>query len=126
VRGWRRSFTDTDVGRDADDRLRLRPVSQQQLEMHLPVAVHDLEAVHLRLVQTRGPPAALRDESGLGDQGQGDETPDPAVACGNRHAVAGRDLLRREALLVQRDEDPERVVVEERLPVRVVQQEVFG
>src|SRR2546427_12056092 len=108
VRGWRRSFTDPDVGWDADDGLRLRPVSQEELEEHLPVAVHDLEPVDFRFIEARGPPPALRDESRFGDQVQGDEPSDAAVAGGNRHAVPGRDLLRGEALLMPRDEDPER------------------
>jgi len=126
VRGWRRSFTDADVGWNTDDGLRLRPVSQEQLEVHLPVAVHDLEPVDFRLVEAGGPPPALRDESRFGDQGERDEPSDAAVAGGDRHAVSSRDLLGGEALLMQRDENPERVIVEERLSVRVVQQEIFG
>src|SRR2546422_1298028 len=126
VRGWRRSFTDADVGWDADDGLRLRPVSEEELKVHLSVAVHDLEPVDFRLVEARGPPPAFRDESRFGNQGQRGEAPNAAVAGGDRHAVPGRDLLRGEALLVERNENPERVIVEERLPVRVVQQEVFG
>jgi len=94
--------------------------------VHLPVSVHDLEPIHLRLVEARGPSPTLGDEAGFGDQGEGDEAPDAAVAGGDGHAVSGRDLLRGEALLMQRDENPERVVVEKGLPVRVVQQEVLG
>src|SRR5881296_578902 len=112
VRGWRRSFTDADVGRDADDGLRLRPVSQEELEVHLPVAVHDLEPVHLRFVKARGPTAAFGEEPGLGNQGEGDEAPNAAGASGNRHAIPGRDLLCGEALLMARDENSERVIVE--------------
>src|SRR3989449_4870980 len=85
VRGWRRSFTDPDVGWDADDGLRLGPVSQEQLKVHLPVAVHDLEPVDLRLVEARGPPPALRYESRFRNQVQRDEASDAAVARSDRH-----------------------------------------
>src|SRR3989441_5315334 len=125
VRGWRRSFTDPDVGWDADDGLRLGPVSQEQLKVHLPVAVHDLEPVDLRLVEARGPPSALRYESRFGNQVQRDEASDAAVARSDRDAVSRRNLLCSEALLVERNENPERVIVEERPPLRGVQQEIF-
>src|SRR2546427_86652 len=125
VRAWRRCSTDPDVGRNADDRVRLRAVPQKQVEVHPAAPIRDLEAVHLGLVESRGPPAALRDESRLGDQGQREEAPNPSVARGDWNPVMRRDFLRREALLVQRDEDSEGVVVEEGLPVRVVEEQVF-
>src|SRR2546428_25309 len=124
-RAWRRCSTDPDVGRNADDRVRLCAVPQKQVQVHAAAPIRDLEAVHLGLVESRGPPGALRDESRLGDQGQREEAPDPSVARGDWNPVMRRDFLRREALLVQRDEDSEGVVVEEGLPVRVVEEQVF-
>src|SRR2546428_680623 len=125
VRAWRRCSTDPDVGRNADDRVRLRAVPQKQVEVHPAAPVGDLEAVHLGLVESRRPPADLRDESRLGDQGQREEAADSSVARGDWNPVMRRDFLRCEALLVQRDEDSEGVVVEEGLPVRVVEEQVF-
>src|SRR3989475_4462905 len=103
VRAWRRCSTDPDFGRNADDRVRLRAVPQKQVEVHPAAPIRDLEAVHLGLVESRGPPAALRDESRLGDQGQREEAPNPSVARGDWNPVMRRDFLRREALLFNRD-----------------------
>jgi len=93
--------------------------------MHLAAPVRDLEAVYLGFVEACRPSASLRHESRLGDEPQGGEPSDAPIAGGDRHAVPVRDLLRRQLLLVKCDQDPQGVVVEEGLPVLVVQEEFF-
>jgi len=95
------------------------------MQVHLPAPVGDLESVHLGLVQACGASTALRQETGFGNEAEGREPSHPTVARRDRHAVPVRDLLRGQFLLMQRDEDPERVIVEEGLAVFVVQQQFF-
>jgi len=103
-----------------------RPAPQNQVEGHLPAAVRDREPVDFGLVEVGGPAAAFRDVSRFGDEPEGDEPPDAPVARRDRDLVALGDFLSGERLLVQRDQDPEGVVIQEGLSVPVVQQELLG
>src|SRR5205823_13143035 len=72
-----------------------------------------------------GASRAFRYEAGLRDEAQRDESTDAPVACGDRDSVSRRDRLRGEAFLVQRDQDAERVIVQEGPAISIVQQEVL-
>jgi len=126
VRGWSRCFTDADVRRDADEGRDVRAVPEDEVQMHLAATVCDIEAVYFGLVEACGPSAALRHKSRLGDQPEGSEPADAAIARRDRDAVPVRDLLGRQLLLVDGDQDPQGVVVEEGLSVLVVEQKFFG
>jgi len=126
VRGWSRCFTEGDVRRHPDDGRDVRAVPEDEVQIHLAAAVGDLEALHFGLVQAGGPSAALRHESRLGDQPEGGEPAYPSIARGDRDAVPVRDLLGRQLLLVEGDQDAEGVVVEEGLSVLVIEQKFFG
>jgi len=126
VREWRRCSTDRNVRRDPNQGLRLRAVSKHQEEKHLAAAVRDLEAIDFRLVEPSRPPTSFRDESCFRDESERRESPNTPVARGDRHTVSARDRLGGEVLLMQCDQDPQGVVVQEGLPVFVVQKEILG
>src|SRR6267378_5713369 len=121
VREWRRCSNDRDVGWDSDQGLRLRPVSKHQEQKHLAAPVSDLEAVDLRLVPPRGSPTSFRNESCFGDESKRCESTHTPIASRDRNPVTARNLLRGQVLLVKRDQNPERVVVQKGLAVLVVE-----
>jgi len=108
-----------------DDRGGRGAVAEHEVKGHLPAPVRDREAVDLRLVEAGGAAAPLRHVAGLGDELEREETPNAAVAGRDGDLVPLGDLLSGQRLLVQGDEDPERVVIQEGLPVLVVQEELL-
>jgi len=111
---------------EVDHRGRGDPAPEHEVQRHLPAPVRDRESVHLGLVEMGGTPPPLRDVSRLGDETEGDEPPDAAVAGGDGDLVPLGDLLGRQGFLMEGDEDPERVVIQERLPVLVVEEQLLG